>query len=411
MNIDGNGHESFKTEGSILGSGNASSTSGESYVTIKNYGNIDEPQKNISIQRANIVTLDNSSITLSGATDRTNEYSNVHFTFSRIDELKLKNNSTVYLNYGANLLKKLSSIVDINETEEKAIVTIDEQTGIVTRNVDNRIYMLEGKNLNVATNEQVTAYGEIYGMAFFGIYTNVMSPNTSTGLYNHNFENLDEITNAGTFSSNSYVMARHKANHNIEEDGFYTNYNNEGFIKTNYVETTPEDDVYYIWLVGEKMEVTTFEVSLTASKYATLGTHELLLTGFSMPNIKFSISGFSAGLTQGISLIDESEIEPISQDEQIANSIFGLSMRTGKNGWKTNSRTDFYTANGGTYFSSSSYNADNSTYTPTLTLCFYHSQNITTEQNLGTVRIRLQVITPIDDLTYKVSYIDINITL
>ena len=52
--------------------------------------------------------------------------------------------------------------------------------------------MLEGKNLNIATNEQVTAYGEVIGMTFFGLYTNATNPTTSTGLYNREYENGDE---------------------------------------------------------------------------------------------------------------------------------------------------------------------------------------------------------------------------
>lgn len=34
--------------------------------------------------------MDNSAIALSGAKDRTNEYSDVDFTLSRVDELKIK---------------------------------------------------------------------------------------------------------------------------------------------------------------------------------------------------------------------------------------------------------------------------------------------------------------------------------
>ncbi len=412
INIDGDTHDEFAIRGSIFGSGNASSTSGASYVMIKNYGTIDNPQKNISIQRATIVTLDNSAVVLSGATDRTNEYSNVYFTFSRVNHLKLKNNSTVYLNYGANLLQQYSSLLDNNGTEELATVQIDKDTGETSRNVDNRIYMYEGKNLNIATNEQVTAYGMVNGMTFLGLYTNSKNPSTSTGLYNHNFNNSDEITNAGTFSANSYVLGMHKLNHNIEQDGFYTNYNKDGYIKTGYVDVTPEDDTYYIWSVGEQMDVTTFEITMTASKYATLGTYELPLTGFSKENIKFSIAGFSAGLADGISLVDGDTIEPIASDEKIANTVFGLNMKTGKNGWKTKSSTNFYATNGvSSYKGSTAYDADNSPSTPSLTFCFYHSQNLTQKQELGNVRIRFQVLTPIDDLNYEITYMDININL
>lgn len=414
MNINGQGHDKCQFKGSIFGSGNASSTSGYSYINIKNYGSVYSPQSNISIQRANIVTLDNSAMSLSGATDRTNEYSSVYFTLSRIDELKLKNGSILYLNYGANLLKKLTSCVDENGQEVKAQVTIDADTGETTRNVDNRIYMAEGKNLNIATNEQVTAYGEVSGMTFFGLFTNTKNPSTSTGIYNREYNNGDEITNAGTFVSNSYVLGQHMTNHDTTVDGFYSNYeeeDNPGYIRTKYIETTPEDDTYYIWLVGAEVDVTTFEISLTGSKYATLGTYELALTGFATPNTKFVLSGFSAGLADGISLINPADIENISADPDTANEVFGLSMKTGNNGWQTNSSTYFLTENGGKYVGPSEYNSDNSSYTPALNFCFYHSGNISLAQSLGSVKVRFQALVPIDDLNYDVLYIDINITL
>ena len=411
IEIDGNGHNKFAIKGSIFGSGNASSTSGESYITIKNYGTPDSPQNNVSIQRATCVTINNSAISLSGATDRTNEYSSVFFSISRVDKMKMVNNSVLYLCNGANLLKELDSIAEINGNEEKGKVTIDTETGENTKNVDNRIYMLEGKNLNIATNEQVTAYGKVQGMLFLGLFTNRMNPSTSTGFYHSGYNNGDTIKNAGTFSSNSYAMAQHMTDHDTSIDGFYTNYNENGKVKTNYIDTTPKDDVYYIWLVGEKMDVTVFEMSLTASKYATLGTYELLLQGFSEPNTKFTLTGFSAGLANGISLVDPSEIPSIETNEEKANSVYGLSMKAGNTGWKNKGSTTFLTEDGGKYKGTNDYDGDNSTYTPTLNFCLYHSQNITKKQALGDVRIRLQVLTPIDDLNYKMSYIDINITL
>ena len=412
IQINGNGHTKLDIKGSIFGSGNASSTSGKSYIDIQNYGTADNPKSNISIQRANCATISNSAISLSGTTDRTNEYSSVFFSLSRVDQVKMKNNSILYLCNGANLLKKLDSMVDVNGTEETAKVTIDPDTGDVTeKNVDNRIYMLEGKNLNVATNEQATAYGQVHGMFFLGLFTNRVNPSTSTGLYHEGYNNGDEITNAGTFSSNSYVMAQHMTDHDITIDGFYTNYNEEGKIKVNYVDTTPKDDVYYIWLVGEELDVTKFEVSLTASKYATLGTYELLLQGFSDPNLKFSLNGFSAGLANGISLVAPEEIKAIEPDDEKANSVYGLTMKTGNVGWQTKGTTKFLTKNGGSYIGENDYDKDNSSSTPTLNLCFYHSENITLKQALGDVRIRLQVLKPIDDLNYDLSYIDIIITL
>ena len=413
IQINGNRHSNFAILGSIFGSGNASSTSGTSYITIKNYGTPEKPQSNVSLQRTDCATIINSALSLSGATDRTNEYSGTFFSVSRVTQIKLKNNSTLYLCNGANLLNKIHSLVDIDGVETKGEVIIDEETGEVTRNVDNRVYMLEGKNLNVALNEKATLYGQVQGMFFFGLFTNRNNPATSTGLYHNGNNNGDEITNAGTFVSNSYVMAEHLTNpeHDIKVDGFYTNYNEEGTIKTDYIKPTPDADIYYMWLCGEEMEVKIFPIEMVASKYATLGTYELALSGFADPNIKFAIAGFSSGLIGNVSLVDPSLIETIEPDEEKANTQFGLSMRTGNIGWRTKGETLFLTKDGGTYTGITNYNSDNTSFTPTLNFCFYHSQNLTKKQALGELKIRFQVMTPIDDLNYNVSYVDIDITL
>ena len=86
-------------------------------------------------------------------------------------------------------------------------------------------------------------------MTFLGLYSNATNPNGSTGFYNYTMDDGDTITNFGTFSYNSYVKGAHKANHNIEEDGFYTNINNDGIVEAQYVGVTPEDDTYYVWVV------------------------------------------------------------------------------------------------------------------------------------------------------------------
>ena len=411
IQINGNGYDNFDIDGSIFGSGNASSTSGTSNITIQNYGNADNPKSNVSLQRTNCATIINSAIALSGATDRTNEYSDEYYTISRVDTVKLKNNSTLYLNYGANLLTILESLVDVNGAEEKGTVTIDTENNTLTRNVDNRIYMLEGKNLNVATNEQATSFGQVHGMFFLGLFTNRMNPATSTGFYNHNYQDGDEITNAGTFSSNSYVRAQHMEDHDITIDGFYTNYDEEGKINIDYVGVTPPNDSYYIWYVGELANTTVFEVNLSASKYATLGTYELSLMGFSDPNIVFTLAGFSAGLDPDISLVNQDKIEHIAQNEDDANNIFGLAMESGNNGWNNYGETEFLTENGGTYEGTNTYKKDNSSFTPTFNFYLFHSANITEEKLLGDVRIRLQALVPVDDLNVEIKLIDIVITM
>lgn len=414
IQIDGNGYDVFSIEGSIFGSGNASSTTGESYITIKNYGTFDNPKSNISLQRTNCATIINSAFSLSGAADRTNEFVATPYSISRVDRVKLENNSTLFLDNGANLLMNFDSLLVEDGNEIKAAVSIDKTTGNIVKNVDNRIYMLEGKNLTIATNQQATTYGKVYGMTFLGMYANKNNPSASTGVYHKNYNQDDKITDTGIFSTNSYVKAQHMVDHNIEEDGFYTNYNKNETINVDYIGVTPEDDLYYLWIAGEELDITTFEVELIASKYATFGTKELSLMGFSNPNIKFTLTGVYSGLENDVSFINPNDIKDIEDDENRANSIYGLTMTTGNSGWQTKGSTTFFMDPNemtGSYVGNSRMVADNSSYTPTLNFCLYHAENISLERDLGTLRIRYQVLTPIDELNDKVSWIDINIIL
>ena len=412
INIDGEGYDTFAIDGSIFGSGNASSTTGYSYVNIKNYGNNNDIKRNISIQRANIVTLDNSYIELKGATDRTNEYSTVLFSLSRIDELKLINSSSLYLQNGANLVKKLSSLALDNNKEVKAEVTLDTENKTMARNTNNRIYMLEGKNLNIATNENITSFGEVSGMTFFGMYLQSRSGDIITALYN-DYDYSSEVSSGDIyyFTKGSYVLGMHKTNHDITKDGFYTNYGNEegtGII-IDYIEPTPDNADFYMWSIGEKVD--SYEITLTASKYSTLGTYELSLLNHASANTKFSILGFNyASLNEDIKLINYNDIPRIADTENEANTIFGLNMKSGQNGWITKGSTNFTTDNTGVN-GTIDYQRENSSGAPGLVFYFYHSKNLTKTDNLGSVTISLVAITPIDDLNNEVKRININVNL
>ena len=411
--INADTYNVFNIDGSIFGSGNASSTSGTSIIDIKNYGTVQNPKYNVSIQRTNTCTISNSAIALDGATDRTNEYSDEYYSLSRVDNVKLKNNSTLYLNYGANLLRQFDSLVDVNGQEQKATVEIDEN-GNTTKNVDNRLYMAEGKNLNIATNENVTAFGTVNGMTFFGIYTNTIVPASSTGIYGQNFNNGDAITIPDTFTLSSYVRGQHKRNpeHDIKVDGFYTNYDNDGTIKVDYVGVTPPDALDYIWTVGKAGEITRFDVSLIASKYATFGTDELSLLGFSDPNIKFYIENVTSGFRNGENLLDPSEVPSIADTEDDANKMFGLTMEAGNNAWSNPSKTTFLAENGNTtYTGDTNYDSDNSAYTPSLYFCLYHAQNISGERTIGSVTINMTALVPVDDLNVIPKKIMIVVTI
>ncbi|MBR3161162.1 MAG: hypothetical protein IKF19_00320 [Bacilli bacterium] len=414
IHIDANTHTSFDIDGSIFGSGNASSSGGYSYINIDNYGTLNNPANNISIQRTDIVTLNNSSIKLEGAKDRTNKYKNELFTLSRIGELKLKNNSNLFLEKGANLLENFSSLVDINGEEHEAIVTINKNNGTVTKNVDNRVYMIEGKNLNISDDESLATYGDVIGMTFFGMFKIDRNGNIATGRYSSSYNYGSSISGSEQyyFSSGSYVVGKHKSNHITKEDGFYSNFPNEDGSKiiVDYIEPTPSDATYYRWVIGEAVE--TLEVNITASKYSTLGTTELQLRDYYHPNTQLHILGVNYdGLASDINLLESDDIPRHASSAANANTNYGLAIKSGNTGWITRGTTEFLTDSQQDIKGTTAYLAENSNAIPSFVFYFYHSKNITETKSLGTVVISLMVETPIDDLNNRIQRINLEVNL
>lgn len=409
VNINANNHEKFSIDGSIFGSGNASSTNGESYINILNYGTEENYKTNISIQRADLVTIDNSNIELIGATDRTNEYSTVLFTLSRVKHLKLKNNSILYLNNGANLLEEYTSAVDIDGEEVISEVLINEEE--ITKNVDNRIYMLQGKNLNIATNENATAYGKVNGMTFFGMYIKDRNNLNITGYYDKTYNDgeLIDSNDLYLFDSGSYVLGYHKANHDISKDGFYSNFSIEEVLNIKYIEPTPDDSTYYMWSIGE--QVITMELSLTASKYITLGAEELNMLNYSDPNTQFSIVGFNYNdLDPNVKLVDESEVPRIADNTNDADNIMSLVMKSTNSGWITDGETTFLTSEDNIK-GTTLYKSENTSDVPSFQFYLYHSKNLGTTGDMGSVTISFVVIKPIDDISNEIERVNLVVNL
>ncbi len=395
VNIDINANEydngtyTFNIGKSIFASGNAAKISGNGYIRVSNYGSADNLKNNISIQRATQVTLDNCGMYLEGTTDRTNEISSAVYTFNRINELIIKNNTTLYLESGANILEKLTSVDGANN---KATVEIGEN-GIISRNVDNRIYMLQGKNLILAT--EAGAHGDVSGMTYIGMFSGTMTRNT--GIYSPNYDEGDTIpADIEQFERNSYVQGKHYESHDIEVDGFYTNYDNEGIIDVQYIVPTPEDAIYYQWILGEITDDIFYgPIELIATKYATTSTHVLSLDGLSFPNTTVEVVGFDTSeLDPSVEIVDQNEIPNIEMDPTKANGRFGLTMTTGDTGWQTKGTAEFFTnaqdKENGTYGGETQFLSDNSTSTPTFSFYLANSKNISENKNLGTVTIELK---------------------
>ncbi len=411
INIDGNNHTIFEIAGSIFGSGNASRTTGYSRVYINNYGAARDIKNNVSLQRADLVVLNNSHMALSGATDRTNEYSQVVFSISRVTELDLKNNSSIYLESGANLLNRFRSL---NADDTLATVRINENTHAVQKSTNNRLYMLEDKVLNIALNQSVTDYGEVDGMTFFGMFKRDRNGNIVRALYDTSYQTGDTPLEEDMyyFSSGSYVLGLHENNHNIKTDGFYTNYedpNDPGHILVDYITPTPDDAEHYMWIIG--VSVQSYDIELTASKYSTLGTYEFPFVNNASGNTSFYIKNFTYNdLDSDVSIIDPDFIPRIASSGEAADNNMGLAIKPGI-GWVTVGETYFLTDSTPRYRGKTSYKSENSNVTPSFVFYLYHSKNIQTEGSSGTVVVTIQIITPIDDLTNSVETVNFNITI
>ena len=410
LNINGNNHTSLSIEGSIFGSGNASSTEGDSYIYISNYGTLNNYRRNVSIQRASLVILDNSSIELLGATDRTNEYSTVLFSLSRIKHLKLKNGSTLYLQSGANLLEEYTSAYDENGTEKLATTTITENS--ITKKGDNKIYILEGKNLNISPKENTSAYGKVHGMTFFGMYILDRNDRVSPGMYNTSYQNgqTPDSTDVYQFTVGSYVLGAHVSNHDITKDGFYSNFVKDDVIKIEYINPTPEDSTYYMWNIGE--QVITMELTITASKYITLGAEELKMLNYSNPNTTFTILGFSYNnLDSDVNLVRENQVKRIADTTEEADTVMSLVMKSTNSGWIAGGQTTFLTTPENNVLGTKVYKSENSTQIPTFHFYLYHSKNLGTSKNMGSVTISFLIVTPIDDLNNKIERVNLVVNL
>ena len=459
VNIDGQGYQTIgiRFEKSVFGSGNASSSSGTSTIDIYNLGTYQVPNGCVSIQRTDILTIKNSALALEGINDSTNDHANELYTLNYIGDLKLANGSTLYLKNTSNCLSKWESLsIDSAGNETAASINIDAN-GNGTPNVRNNLYMLEGKQLLVRPPKDNTEeqYGKVIGMTFLGIFNNIDSPYASIGTYYKDTATNGQNIGYQAFNFTS-VLGKHMkrtsndpeafllndGEHDITKAGFYSNkyvqdgvtdeeleeminenqirVGDPGKLKTYYVGVQPPGAAYYIWNVGN-VDMTTYYLNIEASKYDTLGTKELSLTGFAVANTFYQYGGCRFNLNSGVTIKPESEIPKIANPKADADYNFGLAMKTGAYGWVRSGSIEFVGSGtegnmiegGDQDFKTENSAAGTEDVTPDLEFYFYHSQNIQTNGPLGNVKIYLNVEEPIPDSdgkNYRKICVDITLT-
>ena len=212
------------------------------------------------------------------------------------------------------------------------------------------------------------------------------------------YDIYDPITNnaklgtGNVFVQGAYVQGKRKDDHDLYVDGFYTNiiHNKTEFSENETIIPYIEGRNDYQWIIGINM--IEYNVALTGSVYSRQSIADVKLDFEYLPNAKYTISKVSLNaLKKGIELVDPIKIKEIADSTDIANSQFGLSIQTTKEGnWTQDTSNNIYTADeGGVKFNGLTFDSDSSSTPPTLRFKMYNSLNITKNQNLGRINLIL----------------------
>lgn len=401
VTIDGSTASPITFANSVFGAGKGSTYettdkkgADKSTVKIKDLGTSANAHKMISIQRTGKVSVQNSYLELTGAQDANNYYKRASYTLNRVTNgLTLLDNSTLYTQRAFNMVGGFESLVT-NEYGTTIKETVSIENGTVTRNVDNRLYTLEGVNLifakqegNLEDRSNEDIWGDVKGMAFFGMYRT----SRTTGAKEYDIYAPDYNGTASTkmFANGTYVEGRHKSRHNITVDGFYSNIADDtGIAKPQVIDVT-DYGTYYDWIIGA--DVVNYATSLIASTYSTYSMADLQLDLSKVINSP-TYSGTSLTLNRvssnalntDINLIDRYTVPTYSEN---ANNTFGMTMETTHSGWTKGGITELYTDSDGSFGGTSIYKMDNSGNPGTITFKLFNSVNVSETKDLGFVNI------------------------
>lgn len=401
VTIDGSTASPITFANNIFGAGKGSTYettdkkgADKSTVKIKDLGTSANAHKMISIQRTGKVSVQNSYLELTGAQDANNYYKRASYTLNRVTNgLTLLDNSTLYTQRAFNMVGGFESLVT-NEYGTTIKETVSIENGTVTRNVDNRLYTLEGVNLifakqegNLEDRSNEDIWGDVKGMAFFGMYRT----SRTTGAKEYDIYAPDYNGTASTkmFANGTYVEGRHKSKHNITVDGFYSNIADDtGIAKPQVIDVT-DYGTYYDWIIGA--DVVNYATSLIASTYSTYSMADLQLDLSKVINSP-TYSGTSLTLNRvssnalntDINLIDRYTVPTYSEN---ANNTFGMTMETTHSGWTKGGITELYTDSDGSFGGTNIYRMDNSGNPGTITFKLFNSVNVSETKDLGFVNI------------------------
>ena len=389
--------------GSIFGSGKNStySTSGtesdESTIHIKDFGtSVDNTYQFVSIERTGSLYIGKSFIELTGRQDEYNLYKRKSYTLNRITKgLTIYDNTTLFNRRGFNMVGGFNSYRTLGGAKATMM------------NVQNRLYTFEGINLIFAKQEgdiyadpTQDIWGDVNGMTFFGMYAiNRDDPTKKVlDIYAPNFNGDAE---KDFFANGTYVEGRHKENHSLTVDGFYTNIADytdpDNITVTQQIIEATDYGKYYDWIVGA--EIVNYETTLIGSTYGKESIAEILLDYQYEKGATYTLNRVSLNpLNTGINLI-KSDVIPTKSPN--ANNTFGLTMETDRTGWLNNALTNIYTASEGSFDGYDgnddgiiTYASDTSATAGKIIFRLRNSINITEQKDLGNIDLILTGKTP-----------------
>jgi len=163
----GYGPGKFNIMTSIFGDGNKCVVAGSRTVILTDYQALDS-MANASIQRADILTLNNSQVELIGAIDSANLVPTIAYSLNRIDDLRLVGGSVLKLQSSVNLVRSLKSLDDGGTP----VTTSSTTDNGVKPSAENKIYIQQGAQMELRTSEDITTtqYGKVSGHSLLYAY-------------------------------------------------------------------------------------------------------------------------------------------------------------------------------------------------------------------------------------------------
>ncbi len=420
--------------GSLYGSGNNSSTSGNSYIFVNDYGTKANIKSLNSIQRSKYVYLTDSVVELKGERDRALPTKYL-YGLIRIEHFYLLGSSgtsgtgsTLHMAQGASSLHEYNSgtmgsgnTATYNSGNFTVQVRDDDGT---LHNSNNELFMYT--NIIFAVSEtpapvyeaETTSAGSVHGMTYLGMY-NKTGNSYNYGMYDPTLGDGDNISNVSGLGDRAYTFVYGKDDYKedptyqIKNHGFYSHYKDDEDdtkLAVKFVDVTPLGVNYYKWILGkEPLEI---KVSLQATKSTVEGAH---VQTIDLEELKQEVGGRMVdwhdatvnildvdtttfiGQKWDAYLVDKTQIPTVATgsanidglEVTDANRYFALSMGTSTSGWLNNYKTNIYDQGsmpaGATNYCTGStgqctgdyeYTYDSTTKPKSLSFWLYYSKNL-----------------------------------